>query len=68
MCSSDLSLQFNAIGPHAVIDSVHPEESIETFREKMSGYKMMAQTIFLAKERPSAETCASLPANAHAVG
>ena len=63
-----VSHQFNAIGPHAVIDSVHPEESIETFREKMSGYKMMAQTIFLAKERPSAETCASLPANAHAVG
>ncbi|MFF2393287.1 hypothetical protein [Nocardia sp. NPDC058114] len=52
-----VSHQFNAIGPHAVIDSVHPEESIETFREKMSGYKMMAQTIFLAEDLPNAATC-----------
>lgn len=59
-----MSHQFNAIGPHAVIDSVHPEESIETFREKMSGYKMMAQTIFLAKDRPRADSCSHLPANA----
>ena len=56
-----VSHQFNAIGPHAVIDSVHPEESIETFRENMSGYKMLAQTIFLAAERPAAETCSRLP-------
>jgi hypothetical protein len=56
-----VSHQFNAIGPHAVIDSVHPEESIETFREKMSGYKMLAQTIFLAADRPAAETCSRLP-------
>jgi hypothetical protein len=59
-----VSHQFNAIGPSAVIDSVHPEESIETFREQMSGYRMMAQTIFLAEELPSAETCRRLP---HAV-
>ncbi|MFE7965386.1 hypothetical protein ACFU0X_20520 [Streptomyces cellulosae] len=52
------SHQFNAHGPHAVIDSVHPEESIETFRERMTGYKMMAQTVFLADEQPSAESCA----------
>lgn len=58
------SHQFNAIGPNAVIDSVHPEESIETFREKMTGYRMMAQTIFLAKERPRAETCSQLPGTA----
>ncbi|MGD9620570.1 MAG: hypothetical protein AB7G47_08520 [Mycolicibacterium sp.] len=63
-----VSHQFNAIGPHAVIDSVHPEESIETFREQMSGYKMMAQTVFLAKERPSAETCAHLPVTAQPGG
>lgn len=52
-----VSHQFNAIGPHAVIDSVHPEESIEVFREQMSGYKMMAQTIFLAEDLPAAATC-----------
>jgi hypothetical protein len=51
------SHQFNAIGPHAVIDSVHPEESIEVFRERMSGYKMTAQTVFLADSRPPASTC-----------
>ncbi|HTZ44967.1 MAG TPA: hypothetical protein VMB79_13975 [Jatrophihabitans sp.] len=55
------SHQFNAIGPNAVIDSVHPEESIETFREAMSGYRMMAQTVFLADELPSATTCSTLP-------
>jgi hypothetical protein len=55
------SHQFNAIGPNAVIDSVHPEESIETFREEMSRPQMMAQTIFLAEELPSAETCNTLP-------
>lgn len=52
-----VSHQFNAHGPHAVIDSVHPEESIETFRERMTGYKMMAQTIFLADEQPAADSC-----------
>ncbi|ATB36154.1 hypothetical protein CYFUS_001568 [Cystobacter fuscus] len=36
-----VSHQFNAVGPHAVIDSVHPEESIETLREGMSGYRGM---------------------------
>jgi hypothetical protein len=56
-----VSHQFNAIGPNAVIDSVHPEECIETFREQMSGYKMMAQTMFLADRLPSAETCNALP-------
>jgi len=53
-----VSHQFNAHGPHAVIDSVHPEESIETFREHMAGYKMMAQTIFLADEQPTSASCA----------
>ncbi|MGV9849076.1 hypothetical protein ACWDWU_09795 [Streptomyces sp. NPDC003442] len=53
-----VSHQFNAVGPNAVIDSVHPEESIETLREGMSGYRMMAQTIFLAKDRSPAVTCA----------
>jgi hypothetical protein len=56
-----VSHQFNAIGSNAVIDSVHPEESIETFREKMSGYRMMAQTIFLADDLPAADTCSRLP-------
>ncbi|MFB9904308.1 hypothetical protein [Allokutzneria oryzae] len=53
-----VSHQFNAVGPNAVIDSVHPEESIETLREGMSGYRMMAQTIFLAKDKSPASTCA----------
>lgn len=56
-----VSHQFNAIGPHAVIDSVHPEESIETLREQMSGFKMMAQTVFLAESRPSADSCIYRP-------
>lgn len=56
-----VSHQFNAIGPHAVIDSVHPEESIETLREQMSGFKMMAQTVFLAESRPTSESCMNLP-------
>ncbi|MFX0579991.1 hypothetical protein [Nocardia nepalensis] len=55
-----VSHQFNAIGPHAVIDSVHPEESIEVFREQMSGFKMMAQTVFLAEELPDAASCTTL--------
>ncbi|KAF0961813.1 hypothetical protein MLGJGCBP_05038 [Rhodococcus sp. T7] len=59
-----VSHQFNAIGPNAVIDSVHPEESIETFRENMSGYKMMAQTIFLADTLPASDTCSNLPTSA----
>jgi len=52
-----VSHQFKAIGPNAVIDSVHPEESLETVREHMSGYKMMAQTIFLNEHQPAAVTC-----------
>jgi hypothetical protein len=52
-----VSHQFNAVGPNAMIDSVHPEESIEVLREQMSGYTMMAQTIFLASELPDANTC-----------
>ena len=56
-----VSHQFNAIGPHAVIDSIHPEESIETFRERMSGYRMTAQTIFLADELPASPSCAPIP-------
>jgi hypothetical protein len=56
------SHQFNAIGPNAVIDSVHPEESIETFREAISRPQMMAQTIFLADELPPSSTCRDLPA------
>lgn len=52
-----VSHQFNAIGKYAAIDSVHPEESIETFREKMSGFKMMAQTIFLTEDRPEKSSC-----------
>ena len=52
-----VSHQFNADGPNAVIDSVHPEESLETLREQMSGYKMMAQTIFLAENKGPSETC-----------
>jgi hypothetical protein len=55
-----VSHQFNAVGPNAVIDSVHPEETIETFREKMSGLKMMSQTIFLADELPDSKTCVDL--------
>ncbi|MFJ5685859.1 hypothetical protein [Streptomyces sp. NPDC093099] len=57
-----VSHQFNAVGPNAVIDSVHPEESIETLREEMSGYRMMAQTIFLAKDKSPADTCADTTA------
>lgn len=56
-----VSHQFNAIGPNAVIDSVHPEESIETFRENMSGVNMTAQTVFLAEELPDASTCEQIP-------
>ncbi|MCT2591750.1 hypothetical protein LHJ74_17915 [Streptomyces sp. N2-109] len=57
-----VSHQFNAVGEHAVIDSVHPEESIETFREGMAGYRMMAQTVFLADDLPDSSTCTHLPA------
>ena len=56
-----VSHQFNAIGEHAVIDSVHPEESIEVLREQMSGCTMMAQTIFLAAARPPATSCNGSP-------
>ncbi|MBH0781470.1 hypothetical protein IT779_34890 [Nocardia sp. NEAU-351] len=56
-----VSHQFNAMGEHAVIDSVHPEESIEVFRERMSGYRMTAQTVFLADDLPDAATCADIP-------
>ncbi|AUG77881.1 hypothetical protein CFP65_3073 [Kitasatospora sp. MMS16-BH015] len=62
------SHQFNAIGPHAVIDSVHPEESVETFRESMSRYRMMAQTIFLADEKSDASSCVDLPDTAVPAG
>ncbi|MGV9634888.1 hypothetical protein ACWDO0_11955 [Nocardia rhamnosiphila] len=55
-----VSHQFNAVGPNAVIDSVHPEESIEVLREGMAGYKMMAQTVFLARALPEAATCTDL--------
>ncbi|MGW6727149.1 hypothetical protein ACWF9G_14720 [Nocardia sp. NPDC055029] len=55
-----VSHQFNAFGPHAVIDSVHPEESIEVFRERMSGFRMTAQTVFLAETAPDAATCAEV--------
>jgi hypothetical protein len=51
------SHQFNAFGNNAVIDTVHPEETIEAFREKMSGLKMMAQTVFLAENFPSVGDC-----------
>lgn len=54
------SHQFNAFGPNAIIDSVHPEESIETLREEMSGFRMMAQTVFLGANSPSAEQCGSM--------
>ncbi|WP_054816625.1 hypothetical protein [Nocardia arizonensis] len=55
-----VSHQFNAIGEHAVIDSVHPEESIEVFRERMSGFRMTAQTVFLSEDLPEAATCADI--------
>lgn len=51
------SHQFNAFGPNAIIDSVHPEESIETLREEMSGFRMMAQTVFLGAQEPSLGQC-----------
>jgi hypothetical protein len=54
-----VSHQFNADGPNAVIDSVHPEESLETLREGMSRYRMMAQTIFLAEHKSLGTTCLS---------
>ncbi|MFD5830632.1 hypothetical protein [Lentzea sp. NPDC060358] len=56
----DVSHQFTAAGPNAVIDSVHPEESFETLREGMSGYRMMAQTIFLSEAKSASETCADV--------
>jgi hypothetical protein len=43
--------------PNAVIDSVHPEESLEVLREGMSGFRMMAQTIFLAKDKATSADC-----------
>jgi hypothetical protein len=49
--------QFNAFGRHAVIDTIHPEESIELLRERANKINMMAQTIFLEKEQPPASTC-----------
>ncbi|NUT19792.1 MAG: hypothetical protein HOV77_11435 [Hamadaea sp.] len=54
--------QFNAIGPHAVIDTVHPEESIEIFRERASRINMMAQTVFLEAEPSTSEACRDLTA------
>ncbi len=55
-----VSHQFNAYGPNAVIDSIHPEESNETHREQMTDYKMMAQTIFLEAERVTGRECIKL--------
>ncbi|WP_263166096.1 hypothetical protein [Streptomyces sp. SCSIO ZS0520] len=51
------SHQFNSFGDNAVIDTIHPEETIEAFREKMSGLRMMAQTVFLSDAFPSVEDC-----------
>ncbi len=55
-----VSHQFNASGPYAIIDSVHPEESIEIFREHISSPKMLAQTVFLTKDHPDINTCSSI--------
>lgn len=52
-----VSHQFNADGPNAVIDSVHPEETIEMLRENISRPNMMSQTIFLEKDHPPARHC-----------
>lgn len=49
--------QFNATGPNAVVDTVHPEELVETNRESMSGVNMMAQTIFLRDDREPVDRC-----------
>ncbi|MDG4829589.1 hypothetical protein O7627_09770 [Solwaraspora sp. WMMD1047] len=49
--------QFNAMGPNAVIDTIHPEESIEIFRERIGKINMMAQTVFLEQEQPPSESC-----------
>lgn len=49
--------QFNSFGDNAVIDTIHPEETIEAFREKMSGLRMMAQTVFLSDGFPAVEDC-----------
>ncbi|WP_405401125.1 hypothetical protein [Streptomyces sp. NBC_01104] len=54
------SHQFNAIGKNAVIDTVHPEESIELFREQVKRINMMAQTIFLEAEQESGDSCVLL--------
>ncbi|MEU2062009.1 hypothetical protein [Streptomyces sp. NPDC013455] len=51
------SHQFNSFGDNAVIDTIHPEETIEAFREKMSGLRMMAQTVFLSDAFPAVEDC-----------
>ncbi|WP_207892287.1 hypothetical protein [Streptacidiphilus pinicola] len=49
--------QFNAIGKNAVIDTVHPEESIEIFREQAKRINMMAQTIFLESQQEPGGSC-----------
>lgn len=49
--------QFNAFGAYAVIDTIHPEESLEILREHATHINMMAQTIFLQEERPPATEC-----------
>ncbi|MFC1412985.1 hypothetical protein ACEZCY_08725 [Streptacidiphilus sp. N1-12] len=49
--------QFNAVGQNAVIDTVHPEESIELFRERAKRVNMMAQTIFLETDQESGDSC-----------
>ncbi len=60
---SGTSHQFNADGPNSVIDSVHPEESLEVFREQMERPNMMAQTVFLANGNPDYPSCASRAGN-----
>lgn len=52
-----VSHQFNAVGPNAVIDVIHPEESVEAFREQMESLKMINQTIFLSEQLPPATSC-----------
>jgi hypothetical protein len=55
------SHQFNAIGPNAVIDTVHPEESVEIFREQASRVNMMAQTVFLQEDQGASVECINFP-------
>lgn len=54
---TDVSHQFNAVGPNALIISTHIEEMTEVDREKMTRPNMMAQTIFLQDLQPKLEEC-----------